>query len=187
MCDAAPAAIYDRSVAEHRTHYEVLRVARDADAEVLRSAYVRQARRFHPDVVGGDLADISEAEREMRSINAAWEVLGDPERRRSYDRTLPSIHVESPATDGDVWADATDFDDPRLDTEAAGPPMVGMARVVVRLAPLCFVVGFGLLMLGAVLQVSAIWSAGLAVLLLSMLSFLLAPFLVMGSNARRRR
>lgn len=58
----------------------------EAGAEELRRAFVRLARRFHPDRhVGADPATRREAERRMREITEAWAVLGDPERRRRYD------------------------------------------------------------------------------------------------------
>ncbi len=180
-------------MADDRSHYEVLRVRRDASTEELRSAYLRLARRFHPDVVGSDLADISEAEREMRAINAAWDVLGDEAARRRYDRTLPTPPPTF-VSEGDVAgarqhdAPYAGFDDVPMPpgAEGSGAPVVGIARFVVRLAPLCFVAGFGVLTLGAMLQMSAVWSTGLAILLISLVAFLLAPFLVMSSGARRR-
>ena len=178
-------------MADDRSHYEVLRVRRDATTEELRAAYLRLARRFHPDVVGSDLADISEAEREMRAINAAWDVLGDDTARRRYDRTLPTPRPTFVGDDGSAAAHDAPFagfgDTPMPpDADGSGAPVVGIARFVVRLAPLCFVAGFGILTLGAVLQMSAVWSSGLAILLISLVAFLLAPFLVMSSGARAR-
>jgi DnaJ-domain-containing protein 1 len=71
------------------SHYDVLGVSADADAEALRRAFVALARRFHPDRhVGGDETTRREAERRMREITEAWAVLGDPVRRRRYDLGL---------------------------------------------------------------------------------------------------
>lgn len=71
------------------SHYDVLGVSADADAESLRRAFVALARRFHPDRhVGADAATRREAERRMREITEAWAVLGDPVRRRRYDLGL---------------------------------------------------------------------------------------------------
>ena len=65
--------------------YEVLGVQPSAtDAEIHR-AYVRLARRWHPDVNGGS----PEAEDRMRAVNEAWAVLGDPSRRARHDRARP--------------------------------------------------------------------------------------------------
>lgn len=69
------------------THYEVLGVDDRAPAADVRQAYVRLARRHHPDYFSGaDGPTRAEAERRMRAINEAWEVLGDPARRMAYDR-----------------------------------------------------------------------------------------------------
>ncbi len=189
-----PRAAYDAAMADRRTHYQVLGVDRGARADEVRAAYLRQARRFHPDVVGGDLADISEAEREMTMVNRAWEVLGDDSARRRYDLPLPAPPEPArpqPASslDGERFDELSDFADiDHLDAAlAGGRPIMGVARIVLRLAPLSFVVGLVVLILGAALQVSGIWNLGLAMLLISMVSFLLAPFLVMSSSARRPR
>lgn len=63
------------------SHYDVLGVERTADRATLREAYLRLARAHHPDRAGGDPA-------RMQAINAAWAVLGDPERRAVYDLSL---------------------------------------------------------------------------------------------------
>lgn len=62
-------------------HYKRLQVRRDASAEVISAAYRRLMRDAHPDS-GGD------TER-ARKLNAAYEVLSDPDARRRYDLSLP--------------------------------------------------------------------------------------------------
>ena len=64
--------------------YAVLGVDRDASTTQIRRAYVHLARRTHPDVRGDDVT----ADEEMRQINAAWEVLSDPDARAALDRRL---------------------------------------------------------------------------------------------------
>ena len=65
--------------------YEVLGVARSAtDAEIHR-AYVRLARRWHPDLNEGS----AEAEDRMRAVNEARAVLGDASQRARFDRSRP--------------------------------------------------------------------------------------------------
>lgn len=59
-------------------HYAVLGVDPAADREALHVAYRGLARRLHPDVSGDDV--------EMKRLNAAWAVLGDPSQRAAYDR-----------------------------------------------------------------------------------------------------
>jgi DnaJ domain len=65
------------------TLYDLLGVAEDASGDELRHAYYRAARRLHPDVNH----DIDSAE-DMRRLNQAWTVLGDPDARRRYDVEL---------------------------------------------------------------------------------------------------
>ena len=61
--------------------YETLGVSRDADRDAIRKAYRKLARQNHPDLNPGDEA----AEERFKAISKAWEVLGDAEKRRSYD------------------------------------------------------------------------------------------------------
>jgi len=62
--------------------YETLGVARDVSDEDLKKAYRRLVLQYHPDRNPGDRT----AEEKIREINAAYEVVGDPEKRRAYDR-----------------------------------------------------------------------------------------------------
>ena len=62
--------------------YKVLQVDREAEDEVIQAAYRRLARKYHP-----DLAETPDAAAKMASINAAWEMIGDPAARAAYDRT----------------------------------------------------------------------------------------------------
>lgn len=59
-------------------HYATLRLSPTATDDEIKSAYRRQAREAHPDLSGGG----GEA---FRALAAAYEVLSDPMRRRSYD------------------------------------------------------------------------------------------------------
>ena len=64
--------------------YAVLGVAEDASDADIRSAYKREALKWHPDKVKGD-ADPAEAEARFKAINHAFSTLSDPDRRADYD------------------------------------------------------------------------------------------------------
>ncbi len=65
-----------------RDYYEVLGVARDAEAGDLKKAYRRLAMKFHPDRNPGD----AEAEASFKEVKEAYEVLTDANKRAAYDR-----------------------------------------------------------------------------------------------------
>ncbi|MFZ5493967.1 MAG: DnaJ C-terminal domain-containing protein [Verrucomicrobiota bacterium] len=67
---------------EFKDYYATLGVPRDASAEDIKKAFRQLARRHHPDVA----KDQAAAEAKFKEINEAYEVLGDPEKRRKYDR-----------------------------------------------------------------------------------------------------
>ena len=62
--------------------YEVLGVTRAASDEEVKKAYRKLVFAYHPD----RNPDKKEAEGKIRELNAAYEVLGDPEKRGTYDR-----------------------------------------------------------------------------------------------------
>ena len=62
-------------------YYELLGVGRDASHVEIKRAFRRLARELHPDV-----SQEPDAELRFRAVTEAYEVLSDPERRRTYDR-----------------------------------------------------------------------------------------------------
>ena len=62
--------------------YRVLGVSRDASDDAIKKAYRKLVFQHHPD----RNPDSAQAELTIREINEAYEVVGDPEKRRSYDR-----------------------------------------------------------------------------------------------------
>jgi curved DNA-binding protein CbpA len=71
--------------------YKILQVDAEAEDEVIQAAYRRLAQKYHPDVAGP-----SGAER-MAAINAAWELLRDPNQRAAYDRERMAATMRSNA------------------------------------------------------------------------------------------
>ena len=74
-------------------HYEILRVLIDADDGMIRAAFPRFVRQFHPDVRAGSSPE------KFREVTEAYETLIDPTGRRIYDQsfnrsTRIPIHVE---------------------------------------------------------------------------------------------
>jgi curved DNA-binding protein CbpA len=68
------------------SHYDVLDVPFDADADEIRRAYLRKAQLLHPDRHGESPESVRrQAEAEMKAVNEAWNVLKDPEARSRYD------------------------------------------------------------------------------------------------------
>lgn len=67
-------------------YYQVLGVQKSAPAEEIKRAFRKLAKRYHPDVNQGS----QEAARKFREVQQAYEVLSDPEARRSYDNGVRS-------------------------------------------------------------------------------------------------
>lgn len=63
-------------------YYRILGVSPEASAEEIKNAFRRQAKKFHPDF---HPENRSSSEARMKEINAAYEVLKDPSKRREYD------------------------------------------------------------------------------------------------------
>jgi curved DNA-binding protein len=66
---------------QYRDYYEILGVPRTASDVDIKKAFRRLAREHHPDVA----KDKKKAEEKFKEINEAYEVLGDPARRKKYD------------------------------------------------------------------------------------------------------
>ena len=65
------------------TYYELLGLGIGSSQEEIKKAYHELALKYHPDVNKSD-----EARDKMKSINEAYEVLSDPDKRADYDSKL---------------------------------------------------------------------------------------------------
>lgn len=66
----------------YKDYYEVLGVPKNAAEKDIKSAYRKLARKWHPDA---NPKDTKAAEEKFKEIQEAYEVLGDPEKRKKYD------------------------------------------------------------------------------------------------------
>jgi curved DNA-binding protein CbpA len=73
------------------THYDNLKVARNAPPEVIRAAYKTLSQRFHPD----RNSDNESATRIFQIISTAYEVLSDPARRKEHDEWIAREEAEA--------------------------------------------------------------------------------------------
>jgi DnaJ-class molecular chaperone len=65
-------------------HYATLGLDRQCTDAQIRAAYRLLAKQLHPDVNGGSAVAVAQTQ----ALNAAYEILSDPERRRNYDQEL---------------------------------------------------------------------------------------------------
>ena len=163
--------------------YAVLGVSRDAPVEEIRQAYLSLARRTHPDVRG----DSPEAAEQMRRANLAWEMLSDAGSRAAIDRRLaqppPSAprgsatpareRAPRPGDDDDGFGlDDLDVDDRPM----TGGDLPGWMRLG---APAAFVIGIFAVIGGVMAGGFVLVRLGLLALGLSVLLFVLSPFVVL--------
>jgi DnaJ-class molecular chaperone len=66
----------------YKDYYKVLGIEKSAAEKDIKSAYRKLARKWHPDA---NPNDTKAAEEKFKEIQEAYEVLGDPEKRKKYD------------------------------------------------------------------------------------------------------
>lgn len=125
------------------THYDNLKVARNAPESVIRAAYKALSQQYHPDKNGGDPA----ASNIMRLINEAYAVLSDPARRRNHDAWIAEQEVV-------ISAGQTRSSAPPPHPEAP-PPQQMRPRAADRKQPNWWYFGFFLLLLLIILNIGS--------------------------------
>ncbi len=82
----------------HKDPYDILGVSRSASQDEIKRTYRRLAKQHHPDRNPGN----KQAETRFKEVQAAYEVLGDPQRRAQYDR----FGAGGPRPDFQSWTTA---------------------------------------------------------------------------------
>ncbi len=84
-------------------YYEILGVPRTANESEIKNAYRRMAMKYHPDRTKGDKS----AEEKFKAATHAYEILSDPQKRRTYDQfgEDPSGGHGGPGGFGDIFND----------------------------------------------------------------------------------
>lgn len=79
--------VHRRFYADRRSsvnHYDALGVKSDASAQEIKTAFYKLSKKHHPDVNPNDM----DASKKFSALSNAYDVLGDPGKRRQYDHEL---------------------------------------------------------------------------------------------------
>jgi curved DNA-binding protein CbpA len=120
-------------VSTNKDLYAILGVLPDAEQEVIRAVYLALAKKYHPDSSGN--ADGAE---KLKEINAAYEVLSDPAKRKAYDATRPEDKDATGDYEPDIDDEDLSVDDYKDDWEFAveyQPELANLLREVATISP----------------------------------------------------
>ena len=81
-------------------HYDVLRIKSDATAKEIKTAFYSLSKKNHPDVNPDDV----DAAKKFSTISNAYDILGDPIKRREYDNELVSKRNNNSAEPYNTYA-----------------------------------------------------------------------------------
>lgn len=75
-----------------KNYYEILEVSENASKEVIDKAYKVLAKKYHPDLQ--EEKNKKAAEEKIKSLNEAYEVLSNPQKKQVYDAKIERIKIE---------------------------------------------------------------------------------------------
>jgi hypothetical protein len=107
------------------THYDNLKVTRNAPPEVIRAAYKTLTQKYHPDRHPGS----ADAERVMALINVSYHVLSDPVQRAEHDRWITQQEQMATPAPSSPWPRQPQQPPPQATPHSAQPPMPTPATV----------------------------------------------------------
>lgn len=169
-----------------------------ADPAEIRRAYLRLARRHHPDFhTDEDQVGRARSGRRMQEINEAWQVLGEPTRRRRYDAELDqgTAHTSQawrPAPPGPAWRPRAgdtgwmqDFEAWRQETDGLLPEEDSGERHPLMILPVAlFAASVALGCVAMVLQARALLASAFVGVGLSAALFFVLPMIALSRSRR---
>ena len=69
-----------------KSHYRTLKLSQNASHQEVRQAFIKQAKKYHPDLTGG------KSDEKFKRIYEAYQVLSNAERRLEYDASIGIFH-----------------------------------------------------------------------------------------------
>lgn len=103
-------------------YYAVLEVPRSATQDEIQKSYRRLARKYHPDLHGNS----DESKKKFQRLQQAYDVLGDEEKRKQYDRFGPGFEQMRGAPGGGGPFGGMDIDFSQMFGQGGqGGPMPG--------------------------------------------------------------